>query len=211
MYISRNTDSMEDIVYICTKLRELGEYKHLVGLALKVPYREELHRFLYPPAYKETIEGLSGKYSIDPLLVLSIVREESRFDSDARSPAGALGLMQLMPHTAFQLDRRLRLGIDSSPDILHVRNNLHVGIYYLSHLVKEFGSYTYAIAAYNAGEEIVKKWLQRGIYKSSDEFIEDIPYSETRNYVKRVLNTFFEYKRNLLTEGSILEIPTEKL
>jgi soluble lytic murein transglycosylase len=211
IYTSKNTESIEDIIYICSKMQELGEYKHLVRLALKVPYREEIHRFLYPYAYRETIEYLSKKYSLDPLLALSIIREESRFDPDARSVAGALGLMQLMPHTAYRLDNKLRLGIDNSQDILKVKNNIHVGIYYLSHLTKEFGSYSYAIAAYNAGEEVVRKWLQKGNYKSPDEFIEDIPYSETRNYVKRVLNTFVAYKRISVTGEGIVEIPVEKL
>jgi soluble lytic murein transglycosylase len=211
IYISKNTESMEDVLYICSKLQELGEYKHLVKFALKVPYREDIHSFLYPYAYRETIEYLSKKYSIDPLLALSIIREESRYDPDARSVAGALGLMQLMPQTAYRLDNKLRLGIDDLQDILKVKNNLHVGIYYLSHLIKEFGSYTRAIAAYNAGEEVVRKWLQKGNYKSPDEFIEDIPYSETRNYVKRVLSTFVAYKRISATGEGIVEIPVEKL
>jgi soluble lytic murein transglycosylase-like protein len=91
------------------------------------------------------------------------------------------------------------------------RMSVHVGAYYLSHLIKEFGSYPYAIAADNAGEEIVRKWIQKGGYRSADEFIEDIPYNETRDYVKRVLTSFFEYKRVSSTGGNILEIPFEKL
>lgn len=211
IYTSKNTESMEDILYICSKLQELGEYRHLVRLALKVRYREEIYRFLYPYAYRETIEYLSKKYNLDPLLALSIIREESRFDPDARSVAGALGLMQLMPYTAYRLDNKLRLGIDNSRDILKVKNNLHFGIYYLSHLIKEFGSYTRAIAAYNAGEETVRKWLQKGNYRSPDEFIEDIPYSETRNYVKRVLSTFLAYKRISAAGEDMVEIPVGKL
>jgi len=211
IYTSKNTESMEDIIYICSKMQELGEYKYLVRLALKVPYREEIHRFLYPYAYRETIEYISKKYSLDPLLALSIIREESRFDPDARSVAGALGLMQLMPQTAYRLDNKLRLGLDDSQDILKVKNNLHAGIYYLSHLIKEFGSYAYAIASYNAGEEVVRKWLQKGNYKSPDEFIEDIPYIETKNYVKRVLSTFVAYKRISATGEDMVEIPVEKL
>jgi soluble lytic murein transglycosylase len=70
-------------------------------------------------------------------------------------------------------------------------------------LIKEFGSYAYALAAYNAGEEKVRKWIQKGNYKSIDEFIEDIPYSETRNYVKRIMTTFFEYKRSSGEEETI--------
>ncbi len=209
--IAKKTSSIEDILYICSKSQELGEYKLSVRSAAKVPYTDELHDFLYPLAYRDIVESVSAKYAIDPLLVLSIAREESRFDSEARSPAGAIGLMQLMPQTASRLDGKLRLGINGPRDLVDANNNLHVGAYYLSHLVKEFGSYPYAIAAYNAGEEIVRKWIQKGGYRSADEFIEDIPYNETRDYVKRVLTSFFEYKRVSSTGGNILEIPFEKL
>lgn len=211
IYISRNTSSMEDILYICSKLQELGEYKYLVRTAMKVPHMEELLRFRYPLAYWDVVDGLSGKYSIDPLLVLSVVREESRFDSEARSPAGALGLMQIIPGTAYRLDNNLKLGINGSYEILDVKNNLHLGIFYLKNLIDEFGSYSHALAAYNAGEKTVRKWLRRGNYKSSDEFIEDIPYSETRNYVKRVITNFFEYKRISSIEDGMIKFSLEKL
>lgn len=172
---------------------------------------ENLHQFLYPRAYWTTVEGLAQRHDIDPLLVLAIVREESRFDADARSVAGALGLMQLMPKTAYRLDNKLGLGIDNTYEILNTKNNLHLGTYYLSSLVREFGSYTYAIAAYNAGEQIVNKWRKQRRYRSADEFIEDIPYEETRNYVKRVLTSLFEYKRISSAGDDAIEMSIEKL
>lgn len=211
IHISGNTGSLEDIIYICTKLLDMGEYKHSVRMAVKAPYMETLHHFLYPLAYWNTVEGLSEKYGIDPLLVLSVVREESRFDAEARSPAGALGLMQLMPQTAYRLNSSLKLGMTGPREIMNVKKNLHAGIFYLSRLVKEFDSYAYAIAAYNAGEEAVRRWRKTGNYTSTDEFIEDIPYGETRNYVKRVLATFFEYKRAYPESGGSLAIPVGKL
>ncbi len=211
IYISKNTSSLEDMLYICSKFQELGEYKLSVRTAVKLPYSDELHDFLYPLAYRDIVEGVSAKHSVDPFLVLSIVREESRFDSGARSPAGAIGLMQLMPRTASALDCKLKLGIKGSHDLIDVKNNLQVGVYYLSRLIKEFGSYSYAIAAYNAGEEIVKNWIRKGNYKSADEFIEDIPYDETRHYVKRVITTFFEYKSLSQAGGEMRGIPLGKL
>jgi len=84
---------------------------------------------------------LSAKYSLDPFLALSIVREESRFDYEARSPAGAIGLMQLMPGTAFKLDRELSVGVHTTRDLTDIKKNLQIGIYYLSCLVREFGAY----------------------------------------------------------------------
>ncbi|OHE57694.1 MAG: hypothetical protein A2Z47_02645 [Thermodesulfovibrio sp. RBG_19FT_COMBO_42_12] len=211
IYISKNTSSMEDLLYICSKFQELGEYKYLVRLAVKVPHIEELLRFRYPLAYWDVVEGLSEKYGTDPLLVLSVAREESRFDSKARSTAGALGLMQIIPGTAYRLDNNLKLGINGSHELLDVKNNLHLGIFYLRNLIGEFSSYSHALAAYNAGEETVRKWLRKGNYKSADEFIEDIPYSETRNYVKRVITTFFEYKRLSSIEDGMIKFSLEKL
>jgi soluble lytic murein transglycosylase len=203
-YVSKNTNSLDDMVYLCSKFQELGEYKSSIKLAGSLPNTDMTHNFLYPLAYKDSIDALSAQYSVDPFLVLSIAREESRFDYEARSPAGAIGLMQLMPGTAFSLDRTLNLGMRHPRDLTDVRKNLHFGIYYLSALIREFGAYPQAIAAYNAGEETVRKWLQKGNYKSADEFIEDIPYNETRNYVKRVLTTFFEYKRSYAKDPNLV-------
>jgi peptidoglycan lytic transglycosylase len=211
IYLSKKTNSLDDVFYICSKLQELGQYKYSVRLAVRVPYTQALLQFLYPLAYWDTVEKLSKKYHVDPLLILAIVREESRFDSDARSSAGALGLMQLMPKTAYRFDKKVKLGIHSSNDILHAKHNLNLGMFYISSLIREFGSYAPAIASYNAGEDIVKQWLQNGKYKSADEFIEDIPYQETRRYVKKVLTTFLTYKR-IFSEGEeIIDIPIEKL
>jgi soluble lytic murein transglycosylase len=211
IYLSKKTNSIDDVVYICSKLQELGQYKYSVRLAIRAPYAQELLPFLYPLAYWDIVEKLSGKYHIDPLLVLAIVREESRFDSEARSSAGALGLMQLMPKTAYRFDKKVKLGIHSSNDILHAKYNLNLGMFYISSLIREFGSYATAIASYNAGGDIVKKWIQTGKYKSADEFIEDIPYQETRRYVKKVLTTFFEYKRIFSQGEENIDIPIEKL
>jgi len=203
IHISKTATSIEDIQYIGSKFQDLGEYKYLVSLTERLPYGESLHHLRYPYAYWDTVEAISEKHCIDPLLVLSVMREESTFDPDAKSSAGAIGLMQLIPQTAFRLDSNLQLGITNTSQVCNIKNNIHLGTYYLSILIKEFGSYTYALAAYNAGEEKVRKWIQKGNYKSIDEFIEDIPYAETRNYVKRVMTTFFEYKRVVGEAGAI--------
>ena len=195
LFISKITTSIEDILYIGSKLQAIGEYRYLVILTNRLPAIETVHHLRYPHAYWNIVEPVSQQYSIDPFLVLSVMREESTFDPNAKSTAGALGLMQLMPQTAFRFNRDLHLRITNVSHVCNVRNNIHVGTFYLSTLIREFGSYAYALAAYNAGEEKVRKWIQKGNYKSVDEFIEDIPYNETRNYVKKVMTTFFEYKR----------------
>jgi soluble lytic murein transglycosylase len=203
IHTSKATTSIEDLLYIGSKLQDIGEYRYLINLTERLPSAESLHHLYYPHAYWDIVEVTSQKHGVDPLLVLSVMREESTFDPNAKSAAGALGLMQLMPQTAFRLDGNLQLGITNLSHICNIKNNIHLGTYYLSILIKEFGSYAYALAAYNAGEEKVKKWIQKGDYKSIDEFIEDIPYSETRNYVKRIMTTFFEYKRSSEEEEAI--------
>ncbi|MCL5023176.1 MAG: transglycosylase SLT domain-containing protein [Nitrospirae bacterium] len=192
---------LDMLLYLGRTLQSVGAYKKSISLVSRFSahkgYRPDngagIDDILYPLAYWPTIREVSGRYSLDPFVLLAVMREESRFDPGARSVAGALGLMQLMPQTAFSLDKKLRMDISDSSEIYNIRVNITVGAYYLQSLLKEFGSLPVALAAYNAGEDRVREWIRRGKYASHDEFIEDIPYAETRNYVKRVLATYFTY------------------
>ncbi|MCL4456886.1 MAG: transglycosylase SLT domain-containing protein [Nitrospirae bacterium] len=195
VYISKKNTDPGNIVHLSSYLKDLGNHKMAVNLIAKIPYNENLHELLYPPAFSEEVDEASMKNNIDPLLVLSVMREESRFDTEARSIAGALGLMQLMPATAQRLDRHVKLNIKHPAQLHDAKTNILIGSYYLKQLLKTFNSAPAAIAAYNAGEDAVKEWLKKNTYSTIDEFIEDIPYDETRNYVKRVLTTYFEYMR----------------
>lgn len=154
---------------------------------------EDYRRIKYPLAFWSVVESTSRKFDIDPFLLLSVMREESRFEAEARSSAGAIGLMQLMPFTAKRLAKKTDLEIRDNSDIKDIKINITVGAFYLKELIKEFGTLPMAIAGYNAGKERVKEWLNKGGYRSIDEFIEDIPYKETRHYVKRVLTTYVNY------------------
>ncbi len=198
--VSKIITSTEDILYLGSRFQDIGEYKYIVRLAERLPYKESLHHLFYPLAYWDSVETICQKYGIDPFLILSVMREESMFNPNAKSIAGAVGLMQLIPKTALWLDSNLQLGIKNTSQIFEIKNNISLGTYYLSILMKEFGSNAYVIAAYNAGEERVRKWSQKGNYKSIDEFIEDIPYYETRNYVKKVMTSYFGYKKFLEKE-----------
>jgi len=195
IWMSGRVDNPSGLIYVMAKLQELGEYKRAIVLATKIPYSEKLHRFWYPLAFWDDVEKISKKCQMDPLVVLSVMREESRFDVNARSVAGALGLLQIMPQTAYRLDNSLKLGIRRESQIHDTKNNIHLGAYYLKSLFDEFKSLPLAFAAYNAGEAVVKKWEQQGDRKSADEFIEDIPYPETRNYVKKVVTSYYQYRR----------------
>lgn len=193
--IARKTTNPDELISVSLKLQECGEYREALTLLSRLPSREAARNILYPLAHWHIVRDVSDKYGIDPFIILSIMREESRFDTQARSQAGALGLMQLMPQTAYAIDKKVNLNIKSHDHIFDIKANISLGSHYITSLLKEFGSLPPAIAAYNAGEDIVRKWQKAGNYQSLDEFIEDIPYEETKNYTKRVITTYFEYHK----------------
>ncbi|HEV8662463.1 MAG TPA: transglycosylase SLT domain-containing protein [Candidatus Methylomirabilis sp.] len=161
-------------------------------LALPLPAFWEL---LYPLAYWDAVQELSAARGVDPHLVAAVMREESAFGSAAVSRAGARGLMQLMPATARRVARALALP-DPHPEGLHAPTvNLTLGTAYLAQVLEDFGgNLPLALAAYNAGPQAVRRWLQEIPAADPDRFIEAIPYAETREYVKRVLASYHRYQ-----------------
>lgn len=150
---------------------------------------------------------------IEPALMLAITRQESAFASDAVSWAGARGLMQLMPGTAKQVSRKLNVTYSKALLTADPSYNAMLGSAYLASLIEKFnGSYVLAIASYNAGPANVSRWLKQwGDPRSGDidmvDWIEFIPFSETRNYVQRVIENLQVYRERLAEEdGSVLKI-----
>jgi soluble lytic murein transglycosylase len=208
--LCRNSSSTPELAYSAAKFYELGDFRRSVTMAAKIPYSEKVHRLWYPLAFWDKVSRASQRNDLDPYLVLSIMREESRFDHAVKSPAGAYGLMQLMPQTAYRLDRSLKLGIHKPSQLTDPESNIQLGTYYLKSLLEEFRSMPHMIAAYNAGELAVRNWQQRFAYRSADEFIEDIPYNETRNYVKKVITSYFQYRKGSLP-GQDREVTMESI
>jgi soluble lytic murein transglycosylase len=123
------------------------------------------------------------------------MREESALDPRAVSPAGAIGLTQLMLPTAQEVARRLRLGRVGRADLTGASLNIRLGSRYLGDLIRRFdGSVALALAAYNAGGGAVSRWLEQRRGLEIDEFVEEIPVEETRGYVKRVLRSYAAYR-----------------
>ncbi len=151
------------------------------------------------PVITGRLEGISLEWS----LVHAIIRQESMFDFDARSPVGALGLMQLMPATAREVAKKLGLYGDTEKLTSDPNYNIQLGSRYLSDLVNRFdGSYAMAIAGYNAGPARVSQWVDTfGDPRTNQidlvDWIEMIPISETRNYVQRVLEGVYVYRLRL--------------
>lgn len=158
----------------------------------------------FPIYYSDLIIREAYDRDLDPFLVLALIKQESAFVPDARSYVGARGLMQLMPATADDWARRLRLAPVEDEDLYEPDMNLRLGIPYLARLVNQFdGSIEKALAAYNAGAANVRRW-ERGLIDGRPEtFIESIGFSETRTFVRTILNNYYRYRYlwSLRTEG----------
>jgi Soluble lytic murein transglycosylase and related regulatory proteins (some contain LysM/invasin domains) len=132
---------------------------------------------------------------VDEFVVYSIIREESRFQKDAVSPAGAIGLMQLIPSTGRSTAQEVGINGYQTSMLYVPRVNIELGIFYFKKVFGEFGRNIHlALASYNAGPHNVAKWTVRFAGLDMDEFIEEIPFHETRNYVRRVLRSYGAYK-----------------
>lgn len=150
-------------------------------------------RRAYPAHLLEPIKT-RARDRVDPFLVSALIREESVYDPRALSPVGAIGLMQLMPDTGRRVARAEGLSDFSVEQLYRPEVNLTLGVRYLADLLDRFaGNEAYAVAAYNAGPEAVTRWLENGPPRAIEEFIEEIPFAETRAYVKRVLRSAWLY------------------
>lgn len=149
----------------------------------------------YPLAYWEIIQKKAREAEIDPYLVVALIRQESLFDSRARSSAAALGLMQLLSSTATRVAKHLGLTPPSTEKLLDPELNVTLGTQYLQSLLRRYSNNWFkAIAAYNAGEAAVDRWEKEIVTDDIEEFVERIPYLETRQYVKLVLRNHRIYK-----------------
>jgi soluble lytic murein transglycosylase len=155
-------------------------------------------RRLYPTYYWGEISRAAQDFGLDPNLVLAIIRQESAFDETALSRAGARGLMQVMPATGRQMARKLRLRRFSKEDLWDPTTSIRLGARHLADHFRYFRSsrdrrFGLALSAYNAGLDVARKWSGRLPVHDMDEFVESIPYRETRNYVKLVYRNYQVY------------------
>jgi soluble lytic murein transglycosylase len=166
---------------------------------------------IFPLAYWDSIKRYSAQRDLDPYVVAALIAQESTFDPQIRSVANAWGLMQIVPTTGRRLARavgvrRFSIATLTNPDI-----NIRMGTLYFSDLVRQFGGTYYALASYNAGENRVIKWKSERQGLDEDEFIDDIPFPETQNYVKRILGTAEDYRRLYGNGGSTSPAAVSKL
>jgi len=139
----------------------------------------------FPLRHGDTVKTWSTAYGVDPYLVLAVIHTESRFQEDAVSPAGALGLMQVTKDTGKFILRRLDLPEASSEAMMEPELNIRMGTYYLSYLMTIFPVQDTVLAAYNAGPGRVREWLEDSSLSDGEKLL-SIPFEETRNYVEKV-------------------------
>jgi soluble lytic murein transglycosylase len=149
---------------------------------------------IFPIDYWELIQTHATAKRLDPFLVAALVAQESTFQADVRSVANAWGLMQIIPATGRRYATTLGIKPFATSRLTDPEINVRIGTTYFSDLLRQFGDAAPALAAYNAGENRVERWLAERPGVDRDEFIDDIPFPETQNYVKRILGTAEDYR-----------------
>jgi soluble lytic murein transglycosylase len=151
----------------------------LVGFGAYVLQTEPTwyQRVRYPLRYEEIVTGHAANYRLEPQLVAAVIYQESKFDADARSSSGAVGLMQLLPETGQGIADRTGGNAWQPDDLLDPELNVRYGSWYLRHLLDKYDDERLALAAYNAGQTNVDRWRAEGV---------GIQFDETRHYVERV-------------------------
>jgi soluble lytic murein transglycosylase len=158
----------------------------------EVPREVWLTAFAMP--YQSSILSRSTQAGVDPMLTAGLIRQESAYDPEARSGANARGLMQLLPKTARRFAKQARVRY-STPMLFEPDYNIHIGTIYFAGLKRDFGSVESALAAYNAGEDRVTFWTTGQTYREPAEFVDSIPFTETREYVEIVTRNADIYRK----------------
>lgn len=146
---------------------------------------------LFPFPYYDSILQWSKDRQLNPLLVTALIRQESRFEKEIRSPVGAVGLMQIMPDTGKYIAGNTG---NKSYSLTNPEDNIMMGTWYLDYTHGKFaGNSLFAVASYNAGPGAVSKWKQRFDFSDHDEFVENIPFRETKGYIESVFGNYWNY------------------
>ncbi|MEM9164602.1 MAG: transglycosylase SLT domain-containing protein [Cyanobacteria bacterium P01_F01_bin.4] len=151
---------------------------------------------VYPFPYAEQIQTWAEQRQLNPLLVTALIRQESRFEPKIRSVVGATGLMQLMPDTADWVSNQIGQTDVELEALENPETNIKLGTWYLDFTHQEYSNHSlFAVASYNAGPGNVSAWIEEGGYSNADEFVEAIPFPETKGYVESVFGGYWNYLR----------------
>lgn len=166
------------------------------SLMPKPAFDDERWKLIYPLKFIKPINQYSQANNIDPLIALSLLREESYFNSLAVSGSNARGLMQILPGTANDVARWNNFSSVSDFQLFDPETNIRIGTAYIKYTKETLWDHNmFAVAAYNCGPNAIKRWVSRKPVRDYDEFVESIPYDESRFYVKKVFRSYWNYKR----------------
>ena len=159
-----------------------------------IKVQEIILKSIYPTKYSEYVEKYSQQNGLDKYLVYATIKAESNFNPDVTSASDARGLMQLMEETAVERSNIIENNSVEAYDLYDPETNIKLGTSYLSYLLNLYdGNVVLAITAYNAGLGNVEQWVKDGVIKSDGSDIENIPYKETSNYVRKILKNYQMY------------------
>lgn len=160
----------------------------LLFLFLIILWHKPILRIFFVLEYSNQITAYSRMNQVSPAMISAIIFVESRFNPEARSRKGALGLMQIMPRTGAWVADELMWKEFSNQDLLEPDKNLKVGIWYLAYLKRQYHQNDYlALASYNAGSRYVSEWLKAGIWDGDSVKVDQIPFPETKKYLIRIM------------------------
>lgn len=207
VYKEIDKKKLDELMWLGQLYYQAGAYAQLISMMnsflLTAPADERtglpdlFWRLYYPPAYLDVVAKASTRHGVDPFLVLALMRQESSFDRKSLSSAGAIGLMQLMPRTGEKVFKKVyNAGTFSKAMLYDAELNIELGVSHLSELIQENGgNIVDVLAGYNAGTGKAADWKKRFQEYTGEEFIEMISYGETRNYIKKVLRNYYNYRR----------------
>jgi len=167
----------------------------------------QVQAIMFPPFYSKVISKHAAEFGVDPLFVSAVMRQESIFDKDIVSPAGARGLMQIMPYTGKDIAAKLKVEYHDD-SLFHYSYNIRFGAHYLKRRLDQFNdNHVLALCSYNAGPNNAVKWQERNKKSEYDLFVEDIGFRETRGYVKKVMGNYWTYRGLVKIPGYNYETP----
>ncbi|WP_159455067.1 transglycosylase SLT domain-containing protein [Pseudobacteriovorax antillogorgiicola] len=173
-----------------------SKLRSVTSLYTDIQENPEYWQLKYPQPFQDWAQAVEDFWALDPLLLYSVMRAESFYNPSAKSPVGARGLMQIMPYTGFNISQDLGDPQFQVTQLTDPAINILYGGYYLAKLLKHYkGNVFYAVASYNAGPLKVDEWLNTCQVCETDEFVDSIPFRETRNYVKKVVANYAMYSR----------------
>ncbi len=181
-----------------------NKYKMIIGtvimiciiIILFILFKDKLLKILYPKTYSEIISVYAQEYDVEENLIYAVIKAESNFNNEAISNREAIGLMQIVEETAIDVANKNQIEVDIDnieEELLDIDTNIHIGTKYLSTLLTQYGNIEVALSAYNAGIGTVNNWIEKQIIQADGSDIENVPYKETNNYVRKILRDYQIY------------------